>query len=248
MENLVDFHVHIDYYKNFREVYDYYHTNKIYTLFVTNLPQIFEKAKVTFHESKYVKLALGYHPDKTPYERFNKRVFDRNILETKYVGEVGLDFTKQLVGYKGQQLNTFDYICNQASMYNRIMTIHSRRAEKETLEILLKNNVRFAVFHWYSGSKSELKNIIDSGYYFSLNPSMMNSNNGRDIVKYIPTDRLLIESDGPFGKFNNRPFQPQDLKNVYDKFEAIIGVSDLRHIVISNLRRLLNDQLGYLEK
>lgn len=74
MKNLVDFHVHIDYYPNYKTIYDFYTNQKIYALFVTNFPEVFKKAMDTFPESKYVKIALGYHPEMINIRPFKKRL------------------------------------------------------------------------------------------------------------------------------------------------------------------------------
>lgn len=243
MQNYVDFHVHIDYYENYKEVYEYYNTNKIYALFVTNFPEVYRKSKEIFADSKYVKIALGYHPEMVEIKPFNRKEFDRQLDNTKYFGEVGLDFSKRFYKHRDEQIKVFRYICQKANDGNKIMSIHSRNAEKDVLKILNEYKVKYAVFHWYTGSISLLQDILASGYYFSLNPSMLKSKKGKEFISNVPLERILIETDGPYGKFKNRHITPGDIPSAYKDFEHFLGVENLREIVFQNLNRLLVKQL-----
>ncbi|CAM5198886.1 3'-5' ssDNA/RNA exonuclease TatD [Ureibacillus acetophenoni] len=159
----------------------------MYALFVTNLPEIFEKAVQTFNQNKYVKIALGYHPQMAGKYKFNSKLFDTLLPLTKYIGEVGLDFSKDYISTKSQQLDAFQHICREARKENKILSIHSRMAEKDVLNILLENDVQNAVFHWYTGNLETLEKIMQHGYYFSVNYSMLRSKRGLEIVRSIPS-------------------------------------------------------------
>lgn len=52
--------------------------------------------------------------------------------------------------------------------------------------------------HWFSGSPAELQLAVDSGFYFSVNHKMVASKKGLSIIKAIPQDKLLTETDAPF--------------------------------------------------
>lgn len=245
MPSLIDFHIHIDYYKNYKEMYSYFTQNKIYALFVTNLPEIYDKCKKEFPESKYVRIALGYNPQMVKTHRFNKTLFERWLPHTKYIGEVGLDYSKEYFDYKTEQQRVFRYICKRAGEHNKILSVHSRMAEKDVLNILKESNVRFAVFHWYSGPLSLVNEIIRSGYYFSVNYSMLTTEKGLKIIQQIPLERLLIETDGPFGKCSKKSMASYDLRFIYDEFAKLLGIKDIKDIVFNNLKTLLNNQKSY---
>lgn len=243
--NLIDFHVHIDYYQNYHEIFNKYEQNKIYTLFVTNLPQIYEKCVKEFRQSKYVKIAIGYNPQLSNQYEFNKNLFLKLVNTTKYIGEVGLDFSPKYKSTKDKQLERFKYICDYiGSKNNKIVSIHSRKADAEAINILENGNVKFAVFHWYSGSLSRIEQIIKDGYYFSVNTAMLRSKPGREILARIPIDRLLIETDGPYTSICNVPVTPDKLVQVYKELGALYNVSNLDEIVYSNLKRLLYKMLN----
>jgi TatD DNase family protein len=245
MPNLIDFHIHIDYYENYKEMFHHFAENKIYALFVTNLPEIYGECIKKFPPSKYVRIALGYNPQLVKSNPFNRTLFDKWFPHTKYIGEVGLDYSKEYIGYKEKQQKIFQYICRRAGEHNKILSVHSRMAEEDTLNILKESNVRFAVFHWYSGPLSLLDEIIRSGYYFSVNYSMLTTEKGLKIIQKIPLERLLIETDGPFGKCSKNSMASYNLQFIYDEFSKVLGIKDIKDVVFNNLKKLLNDQQSY---
>ncbi|NMA30925.1 MAG: TatD family deoxyribonuclease [Candidatus Methanofastidiosa archaeon] len=242
MMNLIDFHVHIDYYKDFYEKYNYYNNNRIYALGVTNLPEIYEKCISSFKKSKFVQFALGYNPQFAGTDKFNKRIFDKYFDTTKYIGEVGLDFSRDFVIHKAEQIEVFDYIAQRAGQHNKILSIHSRNAEVDVINILKKHKVKFAVFHWYTGKIEKVKDIVDRGYYFSVNSKMLQSKRGLTIIKNIPFDRILIETDGPFTDFRKQMITPDKLPEVYSTFEQVLNIRGFEEVVFSNLKKLLINQ------
>lgn len=237
----VDFHVHIDYYKNYYDIFRKYEELHIYTLFVTNLPQIYAKCIQEFHKSDYIRIALGYNPQLSNQYDFDKRLFEKHIDTTKYIGEVGLDFSSQYVKTKDKQLEVFNYICEIAGKKNKIMSIHSRKADEPIVSILENKNIKFAVFHWYTGSIERIEQIIDDGYYFSANLAMLKSNSGREILKKIPINRLLIETDGPHTYIKKSVAVPEKMQIVYNEFGKFFNMPDLSEIIYSNFKKLLMD-------
>lgn len=241
MNNLSDMHIHIDYFENYKQMYDLFEKNNMYALFVTNLPEIYQKCLNEFPASKYVKLGLGYNPQLNEKHQFNKNLFDSMILTTKYVGEVGLDYSKEFVHTKKEQNKTFDYICHQSARLNKIMSIHSRKAENDVLEILTKHDVEHAIFHWYSGDIESARKIAERGYYFSVNYSMLNSKKGFELIKSLPIDRLLIETDAPFGKSKLKGVT-YNLPEIYNQFSKRLDLEKFEHIIFQNLKTLLTKQ------
>lgn len=238
MANLVDFHFHIDYYKDYYNHYNYINKNKIYTLCVTNMPELYERCINTFQYTKYVKFALGFNPQFAGTEKFNKALFNKYLDTTKYIGEVGLDYSKEHLMSKTEQIDIFNYICSATVGQNKIFSVHSRNAEEDTLKILIKNKVKSAVFHWYSGTTEYIKDIADHGYYFSINYSMTKSKAGREIIKNIPLKNMLIESDGPFVNINRVPVTPEKLILTYNNLKEILSV-DIGDVVYNNFKTII---------
>ena len=238
---LIDTHFHLDHYSNHEYWYNEINRLEQYTLCVTNTPEIYYSCKKIYPESKFIKFALGFNPQQIKDISFNKRLFLHQLSTTKYVGEVGLDFSKRYIDTKDKQIEVFDFICKESAVKHKILSVHIRNSEKETFEIMKKNNVTKAIIHWYSGSVQMMQHYIDEGYYFSVNANMCITNNGKKIISAIPTDRILVESDGPFTKIESSKYKPIALSKTYALINSIVKEKNFEHIVFDNFNRLLSD-------
>ena len=122
---------------------------------------------------KHIRLALGLHPLRAKEHAKEYSKFRQYIDETSYIGEVGLDFSREGFSTKDVQIKSFKFVLDCIRTKNKILSLHSRRAEKETLEMLIEKGIENAIFHWYSGSLNVLRNIANSGFFFSINSAMI---------------------------------------------------------------------------
>lgn len=183
----------------------------IITIAMTNLPSHFEMGVPHLKGAKKVRLALGMHPLMALSHEKEFSLFYNNIDNTSYIGEVGLDFSREGLSTKQEQIRSFRKVLEAIQGKKKILSIHSRRAEKDVLELLKSYNIKYAIFHWYSGGLNLIDQIANSGYYFSINPSMVNSENGRKIIERIPKNFILTESDGPYIQIRNIIIEPKDI-------------------------------------
>lgn len=195
----MDTHMHFDLYKDRNAVLDYIENFKSYTIAVTNLPDLYEHYYHMQGSRKHIQYALGFHPELVQKYANQIQKFDRLISTTRFIGEVGLDYSSKDSADREVQEKIFEHIikkCGQEG--NKIITVHSRRAEKAVLDILKNLSSCSVILHWYSGSLFQMDEALRRGYYFSINQQMINSVNGRKIINHIPMERILIESDAPF--------------------------------------------------
>lgn len=218
---LIDTHVHLDYYDHPHNIAWSYEQNKIYAMFVTNLPEVFEKFFGEFQKYKYVRMCLGYHPQLCSEFPLNTTLFQKYSLKTKYIGEVGLDFKNEHPDTVKKQIESFQFITSPEFNKSKVYSIHSKNTEDTIFEILKQNRVKHAILHWYTGKLSTLDKLIDAGYYFSLNPKMLYSANALKRIERIPIQRVLFETDGPFVRYENKIIVPENLNLIYKKFEKI---------------------------
>ncbi|MDR0605219.1 MAG: TatD family hydrolase, partial [Bacteroidales bacterium] len=190
MVNLHDTHFHLDLQKSKNEAIGEIERNKIYTIAVTNLPPLYEKLKKEI-DSKYVRVALGFHPELVgQYQKYIPDMW-RLLPDAKYIGEVGIDL-KTGKEYKDQQISFFEELINRChSLRNKILSVHSRMAASEVVSIIGSKFNGKVILHWYSGTKRVQMQAIENGYYFSVNYTMLNSESGRKIISNIPNDRIL---------------------------------------------------------
>ncbi len=241
---IIDTHCHIDMYPNPLQVLNECEKRGVSVISMTSLPSHFELGYNHFKDKKKVRQALGYHPlliDE--YNETEIEKFERLVNHTSYIGEIGLDFSKEGFKTKNAQLQVFKKILEitKKNPSNKIISLHSRGAEKETLEFLLEKDINSAIFHWYSGSIGVLEKIIDAGYYFSINSAMIKSKKGIDLIKRIPLNLILIESDGPYIKHDGHEIFPYELGIVYDFIAVKHGISsnEIFNKIKLNFLRLL---------
>lgn len=196
MGHLYDTHFHLDLHKNRTSVIQALEEKQIYTIAVTNLPDLYRKESVEF-ASKYIRFALGFHPELVHQYKAQIPLMWDLLPEARYVGEVGLDLVDKT--YEREQLAFFNELVERCRYDSKkIFTIHSRRAVSKVLDII-GDNYRFkSILHWFSGSKSELEKAVDRGCLFSVNGMMIKSKRFMDMLPLIPPNRILLETDSPF--------------------------------------------------
>jgi TatD DNase family protein len=213
---LIDTHCHLDQYADPFAIVRSLDSVALMMVAVTTTPSAFGRLRHRFGGERHLRLALGIHPlHAGMLPDFEWRLFNHYLPETKYVGEVGLDFSPQGSGSRVEQEQAFRRVLQAATGHNKVLSIHSRRAEARVLDLLNEFDAEPAIFHWYSGSLGVLDHIIEVGHYCSLNPAMVRSEHGRQIIDRVPRSRVLVETDGPYVRIGNRPATPADANIVY---------------------------------
>jgi TatD DNase family protein len=232
---MIDVHCHFDMAKN-PEIYIAENERKrVITIGMTNLPSHFQLGFKHVKKYNFIRLALGLHPLRAKEHAKEYSIFNQLVNETSYIGEVGLDFSPQGFTTKEIQIRSFEFVLNNINKENKILSLHSRRAEKETLEIIVSHGIQNAIFHWYSGNINTLKKIIDNDFYFSINTAMLYSDNGKKIITEIPREFVLTETDFPYLKNNNLSEVYPFLSNLWK-----IPLQDVENIIDNNFKNLIN--------
>jgi len=189
---------------------------------VTSSPRDFEELHRRFGGGRRIRVALGAHPLRAARLGESEwHVFERCITETSYVGEVGLDFSPEGERTRAAQERAFRRVLRTIAERRKLLTVHSRGAERRVLDLLTDSNVGPAVFHWYSGPLGILDTLLDAGHYCSFNPAMVRSKRGQEIIRRVPKDRALAETDGPFVKVGRRRAIPGDVRLVYQHLSQL---------------------------
>ena len=239
---MIDTHCHIDLYKSPEKILQECEKAGITVLAMTNLPSHFEMGYPHVQPYKKIRLALGMHPLYAPQHIKEFPLFVKNFSKTSYIGEIGLDFSREGYSTKELQIDTFKKILDKVSSEKKILSLHSRRAEKEVLNLLIEKNIKGAVFHWYSGPLGLIDKIVTGGYYFSVNPAMLKSESGRKIINRIEPTKILAETDGPFTEIDGRPTKPSDTILVYQYLSKVWGktIEEVDLIISLNFQQLLS--------
>ncbi|MHA8059031.1 Qat anti-phage system TatD family nuclease QatD [Aquirufa nivalisilvae] len=239
---IIDTHCHIDLYDKPEKLLQECESKGTSVIAMTNLPSHFEQGFPFFRQTSNCRIALGLHPLYAHSHKTEFNLFLKNIDKTSYIGEVGLDFSNEGIKTKEIQIDSFEKVLRVVSTKKKILSIHSRRAEKEIIDLLVKYNIKNVIFHWYSGPTTLLNNIIELGFYCSVNPYMTTSSKGQTIISQIPISNILTESDGPFMQHNNKTIYPWDLKIVLDYLAKTRGlnVSEVEKQIQLNFYKLVN--------
>lgn len=246
MEWIIDTHCHLDLMPDIQNRYSEEDTLPIKTISVTNAPSIFEHNQRLFENTKNIRLALGMHPELVSEFSKELALFKSLLYQTKYVGEIGIDGSDRFKSTFALQVEVFTEIiksCSDAG--NKIITVHTRKAETEVINILkrtLKKNQNCKViFHWFTGNVEALKNAIMEGFYLSVNHKMLSTQKGRELVKYIPVAKLLTESDAPFTLDRNLS-RMGSLNKSIEELSLVLGSSpnEMKQIIYNNFRTLLS--------
>jgi len=239
---MLDAHCHLDLYTNPSQTAQNAERAGVFVVCVTNLPSAFLTARPHVRRFKKVRLALGLHPLDAPlHSKEELHRFKELVGQTSFIGEIGLDFSREGNETRDEQLVSFRFALGCLQGQPKFVTIHSRRAESAVLELLKQEYPHPSVFHWYSGSLKTLEAAIEQGHFFSINPAMVRSQKGREAVARIPRERALTESDGPFINIGSRPIEPSDIQLVEEALAQLWRMEppQVRKMVAENFRQLV---------
>lgn len=210
---MMDLHCHIDLYPNYGEILCDIENSGYYVLSVTTVPSAFKGTVALTENLTNCRTALGLHPQ-LAHQRHNElRLFDSLSGNTRYIGEVGLDGSKGYAEHIEVQRLVFKHILNKCCEFDdKILTIHSLNAVDEVLELLnMYPKSGTPVLHWFLATKKQVNKAVELGCFFSVGPAMINSTRAKKVISWLPQNRVLLETDGPFVKVDGRIVLPSDV-------------------------------------
>lgn len=240
----VDFHTHLDLYPDLERAISICDSQRVATLAVTTTPKAFERNLELSAGSDFVRVGLGLHPQLVAQRHKEIDLFETLLPRTRYVGEVGLDRGPAHYRSFELQCSIFARILRAcAEEGGKILSLHSVRAAKPVLDMLdehLPPDRAQVVLHWFIGTRSDVRRAVERGCFFSVNEGMLHSTNGARVLRDIPKDRVLTETDGPFLLRGDNPIAPGDVHRVVEMMAALLEtpIEDVRRQILSNLRSL----------
>ncbi len=239
-------------------------------------PDIIEVA-IGLHPTVFEEITLQKGVKENIYEISQKylqeweQLFEKNRTRAKAIGETGLDYyqfnipqnisedTKSQLK-EIQKLSFCKHIA-LATKYDLPMSIHARDTQgecesvKDALRLIAqegKGKLR-GCFHSYTGDIKYLQDILDLGFYVGFNAiiTYKSGENVRDILKQVPIERMLFETDGPLlppqsvrkNKHIKEKFgQPSDVREIMEVAADIKGgpVEELEKITDENYEKLFH--------
>lgn len=216
-----DCHNHLFDYKNFEKVYTETLQTSSPLHIMTVTPNQYQNIIDTHQRilPDYFHLHLGLFPLEITKRHEHLEHFLELSGKTRYIGEIGLDGCVDSDKFT-YQIDVFKTIVEKTNTEGSILSIHSRRAGKDTLNILSSINKSKSILHWYSDDLNYLKDIHPN-IFFSINPQMIRSKQGKCIVQNLPNDRILLETDGPYTTTEGHQTQPFETLKVIQYLSGI---------------------------
>jgi len=207
----------------------------------------FERPVKIAEQFENVYTAIGVHPEgiKEITEEFWSR-FSELLQHPKVVavGEVGMEKNERLPSLE-EQIPVMLRFIDLAVANNKSIIFHIRYVHKEFQQIIRENNLKFrAVIHSFTGTLEEAEFYLAQGYYLGIAGMVTfpKADDLRVVVKNLPLDRILIETDAPFlapqvvrGQRN----EPAYVVEIAKKIAEIKGISlgEVERITDENARK-----------
>ena len=180
-------------------------------------------------------------------EEISKIVKQNNNKKLVAVGEIGLDYYWNKEN-KELQKQAFIKQIELANELDLPIVIHSRDASVDTIEIIKTHPVhKKGIFHCCQLNQEMVRQALELGYYISFaGPiTFKNAKNAEDVVKMVPMERILIETDSPYlspephrGKRNDS----RNVKFVAQKVAEFKGLSleEVAQVTYENAKKIFD--------
>lgn len=208
----------------------------------------FEQAYDSLREFNNVSLACGVHPldfEEEPYdaERLLRLAQDPKVIA---IGEIGLDYYYSSDNKAAQQA-VFGSQIDIANQLDKPVIIHTRSAGDDTIAMLRQHHAEKCggVIHCFTETMEFAKKALDLGFYISCSGilTFKNAEAIREVIRYVPMDRLLVETDSPYlapVPYRGKENQPAYTREVCEYVATLKGVSAeaFAQITTQNFERL----------
>lgn len=199
----------------------------IHVVAVTNAPFVFQATLSFAKNCDFIHPAIGLHPELVKSHGNQLPDLIEGLEHTLFVGEVGLDYCTKDEVERSQQRKVFESILSKChDCGNKFISVHSRRAANDVINMIGSKFRGTAVLHWFSGTVKQLETAQNNGLYFSVNPAMILSGSGQRLIAAMNPSRVLTETDGPFVNFKRSSAQPQNVSSVVGYLANLWGMSE----------------------
>ncbi len=236
MLRLIDTHAHLDEIENLETAIVEAKVAGLIAIIAvgSDLASNVKVLEIAAHYQGFVYPALGWHPWYIKEEEIDAHLefIEDNMDRAVGLGEIGLDYHKRVraVADKDLQKRVLGELLKIAAKHNKPALIHSRYAWRDAYDAVDGAGLEKAVFHWYTGTSSVLRDIISHGYYVSATPAVEYHDEHRRAVKEAPLDKLLLETDSPvtYGRGSDHEFaaSPADVRRSLKGTAMLKGLSE----------------------
>jgi TatD DNase family protein len=189
------------------------------------------------HAHPEVWAGVGHHPSEPQDPDMNAL---RELVATPRVvaiGEVGLDFEQEGSPERDVQMERLHQLCSLAVSLDLPVSIHNRGAAAEVAEVITAHPGLRGVMHYFALEWDQAVLFLDLGFYLSFAGLVTRPSRHalRDVARRCPADRLLLETDSPYGNAHKRMGAPNRPAYLIDTAEL---VAELRGVSLEELAKL----------
>jgi TatD DNase family protein len=190
-----------------------------------------------------VRCAIGLHPNYVSDAELDRLAELPGLLRDPVAlaaGEMGLDYYYDTVP-KPMQRAAFERQLAMAREVGKPVVIHSREACDDCLAVMRAFSAVAAVFHCFTGSADEARKILDAGYYLGFTgPITFKKNDAlREVVRLVPMDRLLVETDAPY--LTPEPLRKQKINEPAMVMHVAAMVARVKGLSVEEVDRLTTE-------
>ncbi|MEM4282140.1 MAG: TatD family hydrolase [Candidatus Woesearchaeota archaeon] len=162
--------------------------------------------------------------------------------ETAAIGEVGLDYKwVKDAELQARERENFKKIIAAVEKLKKPMIVHSRQAELDCIEMLESSTLKKIIFHSFTGRKHLVARIADNGWFFSIPVIVIKLQQFQDIVKNVPFEQILTETDAPWlGPELGKPNEPANIVLSIKKIAELKGLTpeETANLIYMNYQRI----------
>lgn len=195
------------------------------------------------HAHPAVRCAIGIHPnyshqvDESELPRLSQTQSDPCVLA---LGEMGLDYFHKFAD-RNRQRHFFEYQLQLAAEVGKPVVIHCREAFDDFLAIMRGFPTVPAVVHCFTGTIDEARRSLDAGFLLGFTGvvTYKKSDELREVVKFIPADRMLVETDAPY--LSPEPMRKQKLNEPALVIHTAAAVAQARGTTLDEIDRITTE-------
>ena len=226
----IDVHCHLDFYNNkeIKKIIENSKKSNVKIIVVNGVnPKSNKRIIEISNNYPEIKASLGLYPTdsvKLSKDQIQEEIEFIKKNEIIAIGEIGLDL-KELESLDKQEKN-FRKMLKLAKELNKPVIVHSRKAEKQVIEILKAENIKKVVMHCFCGKIKLVEKIIENNWMLSIPSNVKHSEQFQKMIEIAPIENLLCETDSPFlhpdKEMNNTPV------NVIESYKKIAEIKNLK--------------------
>ena len=227
---LIDIHSHIDICKDIEAIIENAKKQNVKILTAGTSPKSNReilKLKIKYPE---INICLGIYPIdalKISEKEMDSEIefIKKNKEKISAIGEVGIDLKHAKEDSLETQKENLKKFVNLARELNIPVVIHSRKAEKECIELLEKLNYNKIIMHCFSGNMKLVSRIINNNWNLSIPANVKHSEHFQKIVEVTPIENLFCETDSPF--LHPDKLRDNEPSNVIESYKKISEIKNL---------------------